>query len=177
MNVASVQQLYDYSYWANTKLFAVIAELTDEQFTQAVAGSYGSIRNTLVHAVSAEWGWLDRCGGPPRGERLRPDDYPNLASVEAIWNRVERDMRAFLGNLTDDDLARPIEFAIGSGPKQILPMKNLLVHGVVHTGHHRGQIALLLRTLGFAPGNLDFLVYALERESASGNRLPHASTA
>jgi len=177
MTVAHLQQLYDYSYWANAKLFAVIAELADEQFTRAVAGSYGSIRNTLVHSVSAEWGWLDRCGGPPRGERLKPDDYPNLASVTAIWNRVERDMRAFLGGLTDDDLARPVEYAIGSGPKHILPMQNLLVHGVVHTGHHRGQVALLLRTLGLAPGNIDFLFYALERESASSNQARRVSTA
>ena len=167
MTVDDLRTLFDYGWWANGRLFPVVARLTPEEFTRDVTGGHGSIRNTLVHAMSAEWGWLDRCGGPPRGERLKPDDYPNLASVTAIWNRVERDMRAFLGGLTDDDLARPVEYAIGSGPKHILPMQNLLVHGVVHTGHHRGQVALLLRTLGFAPGNIDFLFYALERESAS----------
>ena len=38
-------------------------------------GSYGSIRNTLVHALSTEWGWLDRCGGAKRGPALKGEDF------------------------------------------------------------------------------------------------------
>ena len=70
MTVKDLEGLYDYGYWANRKLFDVISQLTPEQFTQPVAGSYGSIRNTMVHILSAECGWLDRCGGPARGARL-----------------------------------------------------------------------------------------------------------
>jgi uncharacterized damage-inducible protein DinB len=71
MTVKDLEVLYDYGYWANKKLFDAIARLTPEQFTQPVAGSYGSIRSTLVHAMSAEWGWLDRCGGRERGAVIR----------------------------------------------------------------------------------------------------------
>ena len=63
MTIKDLEVLYDYGYWANGKLFEVIAQLTPEQFTRPVAGSYGSIRNTMVHVLSAEAGWLDRCGG------------------------------------------------------------------------------------------------------------------
>lgn len=76
MTVKDLESLYDYGYWANRKLFDVISQLTPEQFTRPVAGSYGSIRNTMVHVLSAEWGWLDRCGGPERGPALKPGDYP-----------------------------------------------------------------------------------------------------
>ncbi len=48
MTVKDLERLYDYSYWANRKLFQVISQLTPEQFTRTVTGSYGSIRNTLV---------------------------------------------------------------------------------------------------------------------------------
>jgi uncharacterized damage-inducible protein DinB len=58
MTVKDLENLYDYGYWANRKLFQVISQLTSEQFTQPVTGSYGSIRNTMVHALSAEWGWI-----------------------------------------------------------------------------------------------------------------------
>ena len=71
MTVKDLERLYDYGYWANKKLLAVVAQMTPEQFTQTVAGSYGSVRNTLVHVLSAEWGWLDRCGGRERGWRSR----------------------------------------------------------------------------------------------------------
>jgi uncharacterized damage-inducible protein DinB len=32
-------------------------------------------------------------------------------------------------------------------------------HGANHGVHHRGQVALLLRALGFVPGNFDLLIY------------------
>jgi uncharacterized damage-inducible protein DinB len=53
--VEDLKTLFDYSYWANDRLCGVLSQLTTEQFTQPVAGSYGSIRNTMVHILSAEW--------------------------------------------------------------------------------------------------------------------------
>ena len=55
MTANDLTSLYDYGYWVNRKLFPVLQQLTPEQFTQPVAGSYGSVRNTLVHVLSAEW--------------------------------------------------------------------------------------------------------------------------
>jgi uncharacterized damage-inducible protein DinB len=70
MTVKDLEVLFDYGYWANRKLFQVVSQLTPEQFTEPVDGTHGSIRNTLVHVLSAEWGWLSRCGGPERGAPL-----------------------------------------------------------------------------------------------------------
>src|SRR5664279_2765945 len=126
MRVYDLERLYDYSYWANRKLFGVMSQLTPEQFTQSVAGSYESVRNTLVHVLSAEWGWLDRCGGPARGERLKAEDFPTVESLVDAWNRVERYMREFLSGLEDADLARVIVFAIGAGPTHAITLGDLL---------------------------------------------------
>lgn len=160
MQVAELTRLYDYAYWANERLFQVLATLTPEQFTQPVAGAYGSIRNTLVHAMSAEWGWMDRCGGPARGPKLVPDDYPNFEAVKERWKQVEGHMRAFLAKLTEQDLGRRVEFKFGDSPAQSRTVADLLLHGFVHGVHHRGQTALLLRSLGITPGDFDFLYYS-----------------
>jgi uncharacterized damage-inducible protein DinB len=160
MRVADLERLYDYGYWANRQLFAVVSTLTPEQFAQSVAGSYGSIRNTLVHVLSAEWGWLDRCGGPARGDKLVAENYPTVESLIETGARIEGHMREFLSGLTDEDLARDIEFALGSGPKQSIPLGDLMHHAAIHAVHHRGQVALLLRGLGVTPGNFDFVIYA-----------------
>jgi uncharacterized damage-inducible protein DinB len=58
-----------------------------------------------------------------------------------------------------EDLDRVVEFAVGSGPKQRMPRVNLLQHSATHGVHHRGQIALMLRMLGVAPGNVDLVLY------------------
>jgi uncharacterized damage-inducible protein DinB len=159
MTVKDLEALYDYSYWANNKLFQVMAQLTPDQFTQSVGGSYGSIRNTMVHTLSAEWGWLDRCGGPERGLRLNPDDYPTVESLIETWNKVEGYVREFLSKLKDEDLARPAEYMNDRGEKRSMPLGELMQHAAIHGVHHRGQVALLLRMLGCAPGNFDILFY------------------
>jgi uncharacterized damage-inducible protein DinB len=167
MHVRDLERLYDYHYWANARLLGVVSQLTPEQFTQSVAGSYGSVRNTLVHVLSAEWGWLERCGGPARGERLKPEDYPTVESLVQAWTRVEGYVRGFLSGLGDDDLARGIEFTITGGPRYSLPLGGLMQHAAVHAVHHRGQVALLLRTLGQVPGNFDLLVYDGEKRGVT----------
>ena len=168
MTVGDLQRRFDYGYWANRKLFEVIELLTSDQFTQNVAGSYGSIRNTLVHMLSAEWGWIDRCGGPQRGPALKADDYPTRESLLERWGIVEGYVREFLGRLTDDDLDRVIEFSLPQTGTRAMRLGELLQHAATHGVHHRGQIALLLRMLGHAPGNFDLLFYDAE---ARGRRV------
>jgi len=167
MTVKDLEVLYDYSYWANRKLFDVIAQLTPEQFTQAVAGSYGSIRNTMVHVLSAEAGWLDRCGGPKRGARLNPADFPTAESIIQAWHRVETQVREFLARLKDEELARNAEYPTERSEKVSMPVGELMQHAANHAVHHRGQIALLLRLLGQAPGNFDILFYFAEKRGVS----------
>jgi uncharacterized damage-inducible protein DinB len=148
MTVKDLKTLFDYSYWANGKLLEVLSQLTPEQFTRPVAGSYGSIRNTMVHMLSAEWGWLDRCGGTPRGAALKAADYPTLASLFDRWRQVEAYVRQFLATLRDEDLGRVVEFGLGGGQRYAMPLGELMHHAAVHGVHHRGQVALLLRDLG-----------------------------
>jgi uncharacterized damage-inducible protein DinB len=159
MTVADLNNLYDYGYWANEKLFDAISQLTPEQFTEPLGGGHESIRNTLVHVMSAEWGWLNRCGGPERGTRLNPADYPNAETLKGTWSKVEAYVREFLSVLKDEDLARHVEFTNDRGEKRSMPLGNLLQHAASHGVHHRGQVALMLRSLGYAPGNIDMLIY------------------
>ena len=163
MTVKDLETLYDYGYWANRKLFDVMARLASEQFTQPVAGSYASIRNTMVHVLSAEAGWLDRCGGPKRGPRLNAADFPTVETLIEAWNKVEENLREFLGTLTDEDLARNAEYSTDRTEKISMPVGELMQHAANHGNHHRGQVALLLRLLGQEPGYFDMLMYYADK--------------
>jgi uncharacterized damage-inducible protein DinB len=167
MTVKDLEVLYDYGYWANNKLFQLISQLAPEQFTQPVAGSYGSIKNTLVHALSAEWGWLARCGGQERGQRLNPDNYPTAESLVEAWTKVDGYVREFLSKLKDEDLARTAEYMNSRGEGRSMPLGELMQHAATHGVHHRGQVALLLRMLGQEPGNIDMLIYYADKRGVS----------
>lgn len=163
MTVKDLERRYDYGYWANRKLFAVAAQLTPDEFTRDVAGSYGSVRSTMVHIMSVEWGWLERCGGHARGPALKADDYDTVASLVDAWTNVETWVRTFLAGFTDDALPRPVAYKNAQGETRTMALGELLQHGANHGVHHRGQVALLLRVLGHAPGNVDLLFYDAER--------------
>jgi uncharacterized damage-inducible protein DinB len=165
MTVHDLENMFDYGYWANRKLFETMSHLSPEQFTQTVDGSHGSIRNTMVHVLSAEWGWLGRCGGPERGAPLNSADYPTVESLVNAWNKVEMELRKFLSTLRNEDLARIVEFVIGGAEKRSMPVGVLLQHAANHSVHHRGQLSLLLRMLGYNPDNFDILLYFAEKHS------------
>ena len=159
MTVNDLKRLFNYGYWANAQLFEVVARLTPEEFTQPVAGSYGSIRNTLVHTMSAEAGWLDRCGGPKRGPKLDPASFPTFDLVHRHWQKVEGQVREFLTTLRDEDLARRLEYSFGPNDNHSGTIADMLQHAANHAVHHRGQVALLLRMQGHTPGDFDLLFY------------------
>ena len=69
-------------------------------------------------------------------------------------------MREFLSGLRDEDLDRIVEWALGDGVKHTSRVGELMQHSVIHGVHHQGQVALLLRLLGHAPGNFDILFYS-----------------
>lgn len=167
MTVADLQRLFDYGYWANRRLLQTVSELAPEEFTRPVAGSPRSIRDILVHVVSAEWGWVERCGGPKRGPALEPHDYPTVESLAVTWAVVERQVRGLLSGLGDRDLARDVEFTVPPGEKRSLTLGQLLQHAANHGVHHRAQAALMLTLLGRTPVGLDLLLYDFERRDAT----------
>jgi uncharacterized damage-inducible protein DinB len=167
MRVEELTVLYEYDNWANKRLFPVVLQLTPEQFTQPVGGQYASIRDVLVHMVSAEWGWLSRCGGAERGPTLRAANYPTAASVSEVYTRVAAYVSEFLSELKDDDLDHIITFPNPSGEKRSMPLGELMKHAAIHGVHHRGQIALMLQLLGYDPDNFDILLYHAERRGIS----------
>jgi uncharacterized damage-inducible protein DinB len=164
MTVHDIQRLYDYSYWANRRLFEVVSQLRPDEFCRDVAGAYGSVRNTLVHVLSAEWGWLERCGGLPRGPKLDPANYKTPDVLIAEWALVERAFRAFLEKLTESDLERVVEFSFGGEVKHRRTVAHLLWHATSHAVHHRGQVVILLRLLERPAGSFDVLFFDADED-------------
>jgi uncharacterized damage-inducible protein DinB len=79
------------------------------------------------------------------------------------WRKVESHVREFLSRLEEQDLGRCVEYANSAGEARSMPLGELMQHAANHGVHHRGQVALLLRLLGYRPGNVDLLLYHAER--------------
>jgi Uncharacterized protein conserved in bacteria len=126
------------------------------------------VRNTLVRVVSAEWGWLDRCGGPPRGSKLDAKDFGSPESLLRMSSTVEQSMRSLLSKLDDDGARRVVEFSFPGSGSQRKTVGHLLWHAANHAAHHRGQVAMLLRIIGHTPENFDVLFFEDSRPASAG---------
>src|SRR5258706_396383 len=78
----SLTTLFSHNLWANLRLLERCAELTSEQLDSTIGGTFGSIRDTLQHIVTAEQSYFSRIStGQPR---RRPDDAPPMTFAEMV---------------------------------------------------------------------------------------------
>jgi uncharacterized damage-inducible protein DinB len=105
-----------------------------------------------VHLYVADWGWHRLWQGKPFADAPTGDAFPDFASIRNAWQDHERQVYAFIEQLTDAEIP-------GFWWK--------LLHLVNHASYHRGQVTTMLRTLGAdAPKSQDMVVFSRERDAA-----------
>lgn len=152
--------LYEYNYWATDKILAQVQRLDEEDFLAETPFSMGCIRDTLVHALAAEWIWRLRMQEQqsPTG-LLEPADFPTLDSIERRWEDEKHKMWAFLSGLDKDDLQQVVTYRTTSGKEMGNVLGHVLHHVVLHSMQHRAELAAMLTEFGYSPGDIDFIVY------------------
>ena len=66
MNADAFRQYFEYHFTENRKIWDLyVASLSQEQFTRAVDYSYGSVRDQIVHLMSADEYWFSGLRGIP----------------------------------------------------------------------------------------------------------------
>ncbi|MGH2593772.1 MAG: DinB family protein, partial [Anaerolineae bacterium] len=179
-----IRTLYDYNAWANERILDTVAHLTPDQFTAKAGASFDSVRDTLVHTMSAQWLWLSRWQRISPKAMLSPVEFPDLPAIRARWAQIEHDTRSFVAGLDESALGRVIEYVNTAGEPNAYPLWQMMVHQVNHATQHRSEVAMILTQFGHSPGWLDFLWYLdlLNKtrqvsKTAQDSRTPDASQA
>ena len=102
-------ELYEYNYWANERYLAVAETLTEEQFFRKQGHSWDSVHAVFVHMMRSERMWPPRWRGE-KGEFLKAKDFPTVASIRTYWVEVEKNMRTFIAEQTEESLMRDVTF-------------------------------------------------------------------
>lgn len=151
--------MYAYNRWANARTLDAVSRLGPQQFTEATGGSFESVRDTLVHMLSAEWIWLERCRGRSPAAMLAPVEFPDVALLRTRWSEVCRGQAELLETVRDEDPRRMVTYVNTKGETWSYPLSEVLWHIVNHASYHRGQVTTLLRQLGATPASTDFLLF------------------
>ncbi len=156
--------LIDYNYWANERILLAADRVSEAQFLAPARFSWGGLRGTLVHTLSAEWSWRLRWEGVSPTAPLDPADFSTVSAVRSRWRAEQAALREFAGKLTEPALAQTVKYRRMSGGASAEPLWQLMIHLVNHGTQHRAEAAALLTEYGHSPGDLDFVVFVRERQ-------------
>ena len=146
-----IADLYRQNEWANLRLIEVCRALPEDLLDATAVGSYGTIRDTLVHYVGGEQRYVRWLGGDLGGdlgiEPMRTGDaFPGfdylIASVRASASALTALARSRPGSRVDR-------------PGEKVDAEVILVQAINHGAEHRSQICTILTALGVTPPELD----------------------
>jgi uncharacterized damage-inducible protein DinB len=141
-----IERLFRYDDWANREVVTALTELSTIPPR--------SLR-ILDHILSAERLWLERL----RSEKQTYPVWPDF-TIERCRQEVEQLAQlwtAYLSSLQEEDLQRPVGYQNSKGESFTGQPLDILMHVVLHSAYHRGQIAADMRTAGFSPAYTDFI--------------------
>jgi uncharacterized damage-inducible protein DinB len=161
MEIDEYRSLLTHMEWADATVWNVIRGSDD-------ARSDGRIRELLHHLMSVQWVYLQVWTGKPLGV----PEAGTFADAAALigWSRsYYTELREFVETLTPETCVAPLQFPwtdriverYGSADPATLGESALQV--VLHTTHHRAQVATRLRELSAAAPVVDFIAWVWQR--------------
>lgn len=156
--VASViEELFIHNNWANLRLLEICEKLSDEKLDASAPGTYGSVRDTLMHIVGAQERYVARL------TRRSPQGTPGeeFSSVADLKERARASGEALQAISSQTRGEETLEAAFG-GKDYLIDAVVVLVQAINHATDHRTHISTILSQNGVEPPQLDGWTFGSE---------------
>ena len=158
MNIESYRRWFNYERDSNVKVLNSLQAASDSarshpQFQRAV--------DLMAHLVAARNMWLFRLGSAAKPTELFPTDT-SLTELPQLIAQMESAWASYLENLTDEKIARTFDYRSYEGEPFRNTIEDVLTQLYGHSLYHRGQIAMILRSIGAEPAPTDFIYWTRE---------------
>ncbi|HEV2021037.1 MAG TPA: DinB family protein [Terriglobales bacterium] len=144
--IEHLRRLFAYDDWANRETLRLL---------RAAEPPPARSQKLLAHILAAELLW--------RG-RLVEDDEPvvvwpelSLEGCEARLGQLSGLWQSYLGALDGRQLSHRVAYVNSKGEPWESAVEDVLLHVVMHSAYHRGQIASDMRNAGHTPAYTDFI--------------------
>lgn len=144
--VIDLVRLFAYEAWANLETLASL---------RAAGTPSPRALKVMAHVVAAQRLWLGRL----KQEAARVAVWPELTleQCDAQLAELSRAWQDYLGGLGTARLAESIPYTNTKGERWTSTVQDILLHVVLHSSYHRGQIASDVRAAGQEPAYTDFI--------------------
>jgi uncharacterized damage-inducible protein DinB len=145
---------FKYNLWANLRLLDVCARLTDAQLDATMIGTFGSVRETLVHLFAAEEGYARALTGTSRTHPLQK--HGSFPGFDELQQRAKMSGEALITFAEQGELNRILHL---DGGTYDAPAIVVVIQAINHAIDHRSQISTLLSQQDVMPPDLDGWAY------------------
>ena len=162
--------LAGYNQWANRRLYAKAAALSDADYRAGRGAFFGSVHATLNHLVLADRIWMQRFTGQgPTYPQLDTILYDDLTALQQAREAEDERIIAWVEGLDADRLAGAFTYRTIVQPRDITqPLAPALAHFFNHQTHHRGQAHGLLTAIGGRNAAVSLDLIQFQRETGIG---------
>jgi uncharacterized damage-inducible protein DinB len=144
--LTQVLRLFQHNAWANLETLESLKKSENPPSRPL---------KVMAHIIGAEDLWL---------VRLRKTGEKVVVWPEITVNQCEKRLKElsgkwtqYLNDLNSDKLINQISYTNSKGEPWTNTIEDILLHVVMHSSYHRGQIAIDLRTFGLVPAYTDFI--------------------
>lgn len=148
-----------YNQWANRRLYAACAQLTEAEYMKPRAAFFGSLHGTLNHVLVADRLWIGRITGHDPGIRaLDQILYGDFAGLRVAREAEDAQIINVIEAMDEPTLNSTLRYKNMAGESQATPMRFVLAHFFNHQTHHRGQVHAMLTAAGKDTGDTDLFI-------------------
>jgi uncharacterized damage-inducible protein DinB len=152
---AGLPDFFQYNLWANLSLLDFCTGLSDAQLDATVPGTYGTIRETLLHLLAGEEGYARHFTGTyPTTPPL--NDLTTAPGLDELRRRAEMSSKELITIAGQADLDQIFHL---DGGTYDCPAVIVLIQALDHGIDHRSQICTVLSQQGLEAPCLDAWCY------------------
>ena len=152
--------LLDFSTWANEEFFKIIRKLELEEINRERDSFMVSIRNSVNHLLVIDKVWMSHMKRETHKiQHLQTILYKNLDDIWEVKDKMNKEIRDYVSNLSDNELEEIIHYQLISGNKGKLPRYMIITHLAMHSAYHRGIIADMFGQIPTQPAGQDIPVW------------------
>ncbi len=158
MNKNYFLELAQYNIWANQKMTNWFSQISEEQWSQKLIGSFDSIEATAIHTAGAEKVWFERLNN-------QAQPFLNLTfkgdknDLIEIWQNASVNLKDYVSEISEEELQETFSYKNLKGEAFSRVRYQAIAHVFNHSTYHRGQMVNYLRQVGFTSVETTDLIY------------------
>ncbi len=148
---------FKYNLWANLRLLDACTQLSDTQLDATTKGTFGSVRETLMHLFGAEEGYVGALTGKIPTPRLK--EFTTFAGFDELRRRAKGSGEALITFTEQAEQGELSQILHLDGGTYDAPAIVVVIQAIDHAIDHRSQIATLLSQQNIELPDLDSWAY------------------